>query len=170
MLQTKGWGTAEPPSHMGFSPLWPVLRCSSSGNAPSAPATAGAPALPLGPGGHFCSMSSAGVPHGAAEGKTQQMHGQARVKAHQPGRDCPSSGELSCLVSYCAMHRGGGCTSPSGNSSSCCPSPDPARAVFPALRRTMLQQHGTGGSYLGSPCSTRCQVAHRRMFPSGCRN
>lgn len=110
--------------------------------------------------------------HGAAEGKTQQMHGQARVKAHQPGRDCPAwtvNSAASLPIAPCTGARGG-CTSPSGNSSSCCPSPDPATAVFPALRRTVLQQHGTGGSYLGSPCSARCQVAHRRTFPSGCRN
>lgn len=60
-----------------------------------------------------------------------------------PRRD----GELSCLASYCAMHQGrGGCTSPSGNSSSCCPSPAPARGVFPALSR-------------GQRCSTMAQEA-----------
>lgn len=139
--------TAEPTFHTRFSPLWSVLSCSSSGNAPSAPVAAG-----LQPFHSVLEATPAAVKLVKAGGKTQQMHRPGKNESPPAPQRLPRlDGELSRLASYCAMHRGrGGCTSPSGNSSSCCPGPAPARAVFPALR-TVLWEHGTGGVTWAAP-------------------
>lgn len=154
MPQTKGWAVSHGPGprvgqHRGAPiPQGVQLFAAGSqlqwlGERSLCPSSCRVPALPLGPGGHSCSTSGA-----AAGGKTQQMHRPGKSESPPAPQGVPRRhGELSRLASYCAMHQGrGGCTSPSGNSSSCCPSPAPAREVFPALSR-------------GQCCSTMAQEA-----------
>lgn len=163
MPQTKGWAVSHGPGprvgqHRGAPiPQGVQLFVAGSqlqrlGECSLCPSSCRVPALPLGPGGHSCSTSGA-----AAGGKTQQMHRPGKSESPPAPQGVPRRhGELSRFLLRHAPGAGGGCTSPSGNSSSCCPSPAPAREVFPALSR-------------GQCCSTMAQEAVTWAVPSGSR-
>lgn len=100
MLHTKGWAVScgrglcvgqhsRAPIPQGVQPFVASSQLQQLRECSFCPSSCRAPALPLNPGVHSCSMSGAGVPHGAAGGKTQQMHRPGKSESPPACRDCP---------------------------------------------------------------------------------